>query len=188
MSLEEAVSKRRSRRSFVTRALTLEQVAQVLWCAQGATDGRDARRAVPSAGATYPLEVFIAVGAGGVVGLKEGVYHYLPSEHALVKTGEGDIRDGVAAAALDQDFLAQAPVDVLIAADYQRTARRYGERGIRYQQIEVGHIGQDIYLQAETLGLGTVAVGAFQDQEVARVFKLPSNLAPLYLMPVGYTR
>jgi SagB-type dehydrogenase family enzyme len=128
------------------------------------------------------------VGKGGVAGLKEGVYHYVPSGHALVQTGGVDVRAKVASAALNQGFLAEAPLDVLIAADYKRTTGRYGERGIRYVHIEVGHAGQSIYLQAEALGLGTVAVGAFEDKGVARAFGLPGDLEPLYLMPIGYVR
>ena len=187
MSVEEAIASRRSRRSFSAKALTLEQVAQLVWCAQGTTHPRGFR-AAPSAGGTYPLELFLAVGRGGVDNLQEGIYRYVPSEHILVRTGEGDVRSKVAAAALHQSFLAEAPVDVLIAADYSRTTQRYGERGIRYVHIEVGHVGENIYLQAEALGLGTVAIGAFSDSKVAGVFDLPDNLVPLYLMPIGYVR
>ena len=188
MSLEETIARRRSRRSYSSKELTLEQVAQIVWCAQGTTEVRGAKRASPSAGATYPLEVFLAVGKGGVKGMEEGLYRYVPSEHALEQTGDSDVRGSVAAAALNQRFLAEAPVDVLIAADYKRTTRRYGKRGIRYVHIEVGHVGENIYLQAEALGLGTVAVGAFDDDDVAKAFDLPSNLVPLYLMPIGYAR
>jgi len=188
MSVEEAISRRRSRRDFSDRPLTLEQLGQLLWCAQGITDGRGAKRAAPSAGATYPIEVYVAVGEGCVTGLKQGVYRYVPSGHALVQAGREDIRARVAAAALGQEFLAEAPVDVLIAADYARTTGRYGERGVRYVHMEVGHIGQNIYLQAEALGLGTVAVGAFRDEQVARHFGLPDGQVALYLMPLGYAR
>jgi SagB-type dehydrogenase family enzyme len=134
------------------------------------------------------MEVFLAVGEGGVEQLPAGVYRYLPAEHALERTAAGDVRRRVAAAALGQQFLAEAPVDVLIAAQYARTTRRYGERGIRYVHIEAGHIGQNIYLQAEALGLGTVAVGAFHDDQVASAFGLSGELAPLYLMPIGHRR
>ena len=186
MSLEEAISRRRSRRSFASKPLTLAQVSQLLWCAQGTTGERGLKRAAPSAGATYPLEIFLAVGRDTVTDLQAGVYRYVPSEHALLRTAEQDVRRQVAAAALEQYFLAQAPVDLLIAADCKRTTGRYGQRGVRYVHMEVGHVGQNIYLQAEALGLGTVAVGAFQDDEVARAFGLPEQLEPLYLMPVGY--
>ena len=188
MSVEEAISKRRSRRAFSSKPLTLEQLGQILWCAQGITDSRGVKWAAPSAGATYPLDVYVAVGEGTVAGLKEGVYRYVPSGHALLQTGRRDIRAQVASAALDQEFLAEAPADILIAADYTRTTARYGDRGVRYVHMEVGHVGQDVYLQAEALGLGTVAVGAFRDEQVARHFGLPAGQVALYLMPIGYAR
>ena len=188
VSLEETISRRRSRRSFSAKPLTLTQVGQLLWCAQGITDEHSHKRASPSAGATYPLEVFIAAGEGGVDGLEAGVYRYVPSEHALVLSGAGDIRARVAKAALGQQFLAEAPLDLLVAADYERTTARYGERGIRYVHMEVGHVGQNLYLQAEALGLGTVVVGAFQDELVASAFGLPEELKPLCIMPVGHAR
>lgn len=188
MSVEEAISRRRSRRSFSGRKLSLEQLGQILWSAQGITGSVGRYRAAPSAGATYPMEIFAAVGENAVGNLRAGIYRYLPAEHAVELTRAGDLRAQIAAAALGQGFLADAPVDVLIAADYSRTTRRYGSRGNLYVHIEVGHIGQNIYLQAEALGLGTVAVGAFRDDAVAKVFALPAGLKPLYLMPVGYAR
>jgi SagB-type dehydrogenase family enzyme len=94
----------------------------------------------------------------------------------------------LAGASLNQNFIADAPLVIVIAAEYQRTTKRYGERGIRYVHIEVGHVGQNIYLQAESLGLGTLAVGAFYDEEVARVLNLPEAHEPLYVMPVGYVK
>ena len=187
-SVEEAIGRRRSRRSFAERALTLRQVSQLLWSAQGATGERGRLRAAPSAGATYPLEVLVAVGDGGVERLPAGIYRYVSSDHSLMKMAEGDARARVARAALEQESLAAAPVDILIAADYRRTTRRYGERGVRYVHMEAGHVGQNIYLQAEALGLATVAVGAFEDEKVAAAFGLPDELKPLYLMPVGHAR
>ncbi len=189
MSLEEAIGNRRSRRAFSNRPLSLDQVSQLLWSAQGITGGRGGKRAAPSAGATYPVELFVAVGKGSVAGLETGIYRYVPSRHVLSRTGTEDVRAKVASAALGQQFLAEAPVDLLIAADYKRTTTaRYGERGIRYVHMEIGHVSQNIYLQAEALGLGTVAVGAFRDERVAKTFGLSADLAPLCLMPLGYTR
>lgn len=187
-SVERAISRRRSRRSFAATTLSKAQLAQILWAAQGITGPRGRMRAAPSAGATFPMELLLAVGKGGVDGLPVGVYRYVPSDHALAPLMARDVRREVAAAALGQGFLAEAPVVVLMAADYRRTAVRYGERGARYVHMEVGHIGQNIYLQAEALGLATVAVGAFDDEAIAHVFELPGELAPLYLMPVGYAR
>ncbi len=188
VSVEEAVGRRRSRREFTDRSLTLEQLGQILWAAQGITDETRGFRASPSAGATYPMFLYVAVGEGGVSGLQAGVYRYEPDQHALTAVLEGDVRASAARAALGQTFVAQAPVCFLMAADYERTAGRYGDRAERYVHMEVGHIGQNIYLQAEALELGTVAVGAFRDDALGRVFGLPEDQDALYLMPVGHPR
>jgi|Deesub1362A_J573_1020465.scaffolds.fasta_scaffold00120_85 SagB-type dehydrogenase family enzyme len=188
MSLEAAVAGRRSERSFRAAPLKLEQLAQLLWAAQGITDphpdpAQRFRRAAPSAGAQYPLDLYPVVGE--VTGLEAGIYRYHPQEHALDLLTPGDRRRQLARACLGQMFIAAAPVAVVIAATYDRITDRYGERGIRYAHMEVGHVGQNIHLQAEVLGLGTVVVGAFQDEEVAEVLQLPREQAPLYVMPVG---
>ena len=184
MSVEEAIYKRRSRRSFRDEALTLEQVGQLLWAAQGITDKRSGFRAAPSAGATYPLEVYLV--AGKVKDLKCGVYRYDPHSHSLELHKAGDVRVALSRAALGQAFIRTAPATVVIAAVERRTAARYGARAKRYVLIEVGHAGQNIYLQAEALGLGTVAVGAYHDEQVQRVLNL--DIPVLYLMPVGKVR
>jgi len=184
LSVEDAIAQRRSERNFLDQSLTNEQLFQILWAAQGITG--DGKRSAPSAGATYPLEIYALVGK--VEGLDAGVYRYIPEGHSLTKHVSGDKRKELAAASLNQDFIADAPLVIVIAALYERTTKRYGERGIRYVHIEVGHAGQNIYLQSESLGLGTVAVGAFYDEEVARVLNLPEDHEPLYVMPIGYVR
>jgi len=186
LSVEGAIQRRRSRRDYSEEPLTIGELAQLLWAAQGITSTRERKRAAPSAGATFPMEVFVAVGPKTVGDLAPGVYRYVPAEHSLEKTMDGDIRAQVAAAALGQEFLEVAPVSILMAAQYARTGNRYGERARRYVAMEAGHIGQNIHLQAEALDLGTVAVGAFRDQSVAAAFKLPPQLEPVYLMPVGH--
>lgn len=187
-SVARAIQQRRSRRRFRDDPLNLAQLGQLLWCAQGITGHRGHRKAVPSAGATCPIEVFVAVGEQTVEGLEAGVHKYVPDGHALEMASSGDVRGALGEAALGQDFLVDAPVDILMAADYARTEKRYGSRARRYVDMEAGHISQNIYLQAEALGLGTVAVGAFDDEAVARVFGLPTALVALYIMPVGYVR
>jgi SagB-type dehydrogenase family enzyme len=182
--VEEAIASRRSERDFLDRALTKDQFFQILWAAQGITG--NGKRAVPSAGATYPLEIYSVVGK--VEGLDAGVYRYIPENHSISLHQSGDLRKEVASASLNQNFISDAPLVIVIAGEYQRTTKKYGERGIRYVHIEVGHVGQNIYLQAESLGLGTVAVGAFYDEEVARVLNLPEAHEPLYVMPVGYIK
>jgi len=185
MSLEEAISGRRSRREFRASPLTLEQVSQILWAAQGITNG-EGRRAAPSAGALYALDLYVAVGGQGAGGLAEGVYHYYPQGHALERTFEGDVRQTLARLAKEQMFIAAAPVILVITGEYERTSGKYGDRATRYVHMEAGHAAQNVYLQAEALGLGTVVAGSFQDEAVSQALGLPAGHRPLYIMPVGY--
>lgn len=179
MSVEEAIAKRKSIRTYKNQPLTIKELAQLLWACQGIT--HDNKRAAPSAGATYPFEIFVVV--GNVEGLKPGIYHYDPFEHSLTMIKEGDFRKELQKAALNQNWVGKAAVDIVLVAFYERTTKYYGERGVRYVHIEAGHIGQNIYLQATALNLGTVAVGAFYDEEVAKI--IGTNGAPLYIFPVG---
>ncbi len=142
-------------------------------------------RAAPSAGATYPLEVYAVVKNGGVEGLDAGVYHYQPEDHSLGLLRNGDLSEELASACLGQGWVREAPLNIVITAVYARTTRRYGTRGERYVHMEVGHVGQNIYLQATAMGLGTVAVGAFYDDEVRKVLGVSEEERPLYVMPVG---
>jgi SagB-type dehydrogenase family enzyme len=176
VSVEEVLARRRSERSFARRALDREQISQLLWAAQGATQGR--LRTAPSAGALYPLEIYLVT--------SEGIHHYLPQSHELERISDGDILSQLARAALDQGYVREAPVSVVIAAVYQRTERRYGERAARYVWMEAGHVAQNIHLQAVAMGLGSVPVGAFDDRQVHRVMSLPEDQMPLYIIPVGY--
>ncbi|MBN2186704.1 MAG: SagB/ThcOx family dehydrogenase [Dehalococcoidia bacterium] len=184
MSLEETVASRRSVRRYRSEPLTLPQLSQVLWSAQGIT-GAGRLRAAPSAGATYPLEISVAVGKQTVEGLEAGVYHYEADTHSITLHQPGDLRLGLARAALDEGFIAAAPVDIVICALYARTSYRYGRRGERYVHMEVGHVGQNIHLQAVALDLATVEVGAFDDEEVRKVLGLEEQIKPLYIMPIG---
>lgn len=183
ISVEEALLHRRSHRSFASSPLSLQEVAQLLWAAQGVTDKAFGFRTAPSAGALYPLEVYFV--AGQVEGLPPGVYRYLPEEHVLCEVLQGDRREELFRVALLQRWVKEAPGVLVFTAIYERTTRKYGERGIRYVHMEAGHAAQNVYLQAEALGLGTVVVGAFEDGGVQRVLGLPVNEQPLYLMPVG---
>ena len=185
MSLAEAISRRKSIRYFANQPLSQSQLSQILWATQGTADSPWGRRTVPSAGATYPLEVFIVCGGNGVEEIGDGIYHYNIDNHSLTRHHQGDVRLELARAALDQEFIYQAPLDIVICAEYERTLQRYGARGERYVHIEVGHAGQNIYLQATALGLATVAVGAFHDEEVRQVLRLDKRYKPLYIMPVG---
>jgi SagB-type dehydrogenase family enzyme len=183
LSVEEAIYGRISRRNFQDQGLNLAQAGQLLWSAAGlgATGDAGVSRAAPSAGATYPLELYLA--AGEVDGLDPGLYHYDYRAHALAMLQRGDLRAELARACLGQEMVAQAPLSIVLVAHYERTTRRYGERGYRYVYMEVGHVSQSIYLQAEALQLATVAVGAFDDAAVKEILAVEG--APLLLMPVG---
>ncbi len=185
VSVEEAIHWRRSERRYTSSKLMLEHVSQLVWCAQGITDHRNMLRAAPSAGATYPLEVYVVVRSGGVEGLEAGVYHYQPEDHSLELIRRGDFNEELASACLGQSWVKDAPLNIVITAIYTRTARRYGTRGERYVHIEVGHVSQNIYLQATAMGLGTVAVGAFYDDKVGEVLGVSGEERPMYVMPVG---
>lgn len=183
VSVEEAIGRRCSTRCYRQKPLTLAQLSQLLWVAQGITTGH--RRAAPSAGATYPLEAFAFVASSGVEGLVAGVYHYQPETHSLVVHAPGDLTGRLSHAALDQRAIAEAPVSMLVAAILERTSRRYGRRAERYVAMEAGHVGQNVHLQAAAMGLGTVMIGAFDDAEVGNVLGTGKELEPLYIMPVG---
>lgn len=182
MSLEEALAHRCSVREFASGALTLAEVSRLAWAAQGAT--KPEGRTAPSAGATYPLEVYLAVGE--VEGLAAGVYHYRPGLHRLETVADGDIRRPLAAAALDQQWVRRAAMVVVIAAAFERTTTRYGKRGERYVHMEAGHAAQNLLLEAAAMGLGATPVGAFSDAEVSRLLHLSGGETPLYLIPVGH--
>lgn len=181
-SVEEALSRRRSVRAYGDEPLTLAEVSQLLWAAQGVTSERGLRTA-PSAGALYPLELYLV--AGNVTGLSDGVYRYRPSGHGLARVLEGDRREELYLAARSQASVRAAAAIIVFAAIYERTTGKYGERGIRYVHIEVGHAAQNVFLQAAALDLSAVVVGAFQDDAVKRVVTMSEAEQPLYLMPVG---
>jgi len=190
MSVEEAMLSRKSVRAWRSEPLKLEELSMILWAAQGITEYTGwYRRTAPSAGATYPLEVYVVVGERGVrTGegfLEAGVYKYNPLRHSLILVKQGDFRRELWEASLRQDWVRDAPVSVVICAVFERTTSRYGERGVRYVHMEAGHAGQNIYLMAAALRLGTVAVGAFYDEAVSRVVGAQSGEEPLYVFPVG---
>jgi SagB-type dehydrogenase family enzyme len=187
VSLEEAITKRRSVRKYRPESLVLFQLSQILWSAQGVTGG-GRLRAAPSAGATYPLELFAVIGKQAIEELETGIYHYEVDLHSLSLHKPGDFRIDLARAALDEGFIAVAPVDIVICALHTRTSYRYGRRGERYVHMEVGHVGQNIHLQAVALGLATVEVGAFDDEDVRKVLDVEEQIKPLYIMPIGKPR
>ena len=186
--LEKTIKSRRTIRSFVARGIALKDFSQLLWAAQGIIEQGGFRRSVPSGGALYPIDVYALVGENGVEEIESGVYHFEPRTHEITLVKEGDLRGELAKAALGQMWMAAAPVTLIVTAEYKRSSSKYGERGVRYSMIEAGHVGQNIFLQAEALGLGAGIVGAFNDREVIWVAKLSQDHEPLLIMPVGYKR
>lgn len=183
LSVEEALARRRSVREYADASLSIGQLSQLLWSAQGITEQSHGLRSAPSAGALYPLEVYVA--SAHVGGLRPGVYRYLPGEHGLELVLDGSVRRQLCRNALSQSAVADAPATLAFAAVFARTTRKYGERGRRYVYMEVGHAAQNVYLQAAALGLGTVVIGAFDDAAVKRTLGMRDDEEPLFLMPVG---
>jgi SagB-type dehydrogenase family enzyme len=181
VSVEQALKARRSLRSFAATPLTLAEVSQLLWAAQGVTDERG-RRTAPSAGALYPLELYLV--AGNVTGLLSGVYRYRPAGHELVLVAAGDRRAEVAAACR-QGWVAEAPASVAFTAVNTRTAKKYADRSVRYVPIEVGAAAENLALQAVALGLGTTVVGAYDDAKLAATLGSAADEQPLAVLPVG---
>lgn len=182
LSLEAALLQRRSVRHFGSGGVTLDEVSQLLWSAQGLT-GSQGHRATPSAGALYPLEIFLV--AGNVATLEAGVYKFVPRDHALTKHQDGDRRAALSTAAWDQSWVGDAACILVIVANIDRTTVKYGERAERYVHMEVGHAAENVYLQAAALGLGTTMVGAFRDAEVKRLMEMGAAESPLALLPIG---
>lgn len=178
-SIEDCIEQRRSVRGYKEKELSLQQISNIMWAAQGITEDRYEFRTVPSAGATYPLEIFIAK--------RDGLFRYIPHRHALKQESDKDLRHEIAKAALGQDFIADAGLVVIITAVFERTALRYGVRAARYVHIEAGHCAQNMHLEAVALGLGSVPIGAFRDDELSKLLNLKEE-EPLYIIPVGYPR
>ena len=183
VSLEKALHKRRSIRNYSDNSLSISNVSQILWAAQGITKKRGGLRTAPSAGALYPIELYIAVGK--VKGLSQGLYKYNPQKHTILKVMEGDIREKLSNAALKQSCIRRGAVNIIIAGVYKRTALKYGKRAEQYVLMECGAVSQNIYLQSYALNLGTVLVGAFNDDALKSILKLPEDEYPLGIMPIG---
>lgn len=183
ISVEQTLLNRRSVRSYKNQPLTIAEVGQLLWAAQGITEKSQGYRTAPSAGATFPFEVYLV--AGNVTGLDAGIYKYDYQRHSLIFKQEGDFRADLSESALGQPSITGAAIDLVLAGIYERTTQRYGDRGIRYVHMEAGHIAQNVFLQAVALGLGSVPIGAFSDDNVQKMLNIPKNEIPLYILPVG---
>jgi SagB-type dehydrogenase family enzyme len=181
--IEELIEKRRSVRRYKDKKLSESVISRLLWAAQGISSGGGLRTS-PSAGALYPLEVHVVTGGEGE--LEPGVYRYIPEGHTLLREIAGDVREKLSKAALSQPMIRYAPVSFVISAVYARITGKYGSRGLRYAHMEAGHAAQNVCLLGVELGIGTCTVGAFEDEEVKNVLKLPGNEEPLYILPLGY--
>lgn len=186
MSVEQAIMQRRTVRAFAQKTLDPDHLSQLLWAASGITGKDHFKRAAPSAGALYPMDVYVLTGQESVAGIQAGNHRYQPREHRLSPVAGGDMRQQAARACFSQMWMADAPIILVITAQYSRITVKYGERGIRYAMIEAGHIGQNIFLQAQAIGLDAGIVGAFDDRKLISVLSIPSAHEPLLLMPVGY--
>ena len=192
VSVEKALQSRRSHRNFQDTEISLENLSQVLWAAYGITLPRTDReflrggfRTAPSAGGLYPLDIYVAVGK--VKGLPSGLYKYISKDHKIIRIISDDIRSELCDAALGQKMIRNAPVSLIYTAVFSRTTGKYGQRGKeRYVCMDLGHSAENVYLQVETLGLGTCAIGAFSDEKMSTVLQLSQEEEPLYVMPIGY--
>jgi len=196
-SVEKAISQRRSAREYAEGALSVVEISQILWAAQGFTqekkdpprmwnpkyEWQGGLRAAPSAGALYPMEIYVL--AGNVEGLAKGVYKFIPKNHSLKKIMGGDKRSALSDAALKQAAIERGAAVLVLAGVYERTSYKYGDRAERYVHIEAGSIAENVSLQGVALGLGTVLIGAFKDDEVKNVLQLPDDERPLLIMPLG---
>lgn len=184
------LEKRYSHRNFQNKILKLDEIASLLWatCGRKHDSQAQATRTIPSAGATYPLELYLVVGESCVDKLEAGLYHYLIQDHSLQFITPGDKRKELARACLGQNFIYEAPVSLVITAKFQRTTNHYGLRGERYVLMEAGHASQNTYLAVTNLGLATCAVGAFDDDSIKRILNLDRDCDPLSVMPIGYPK
>ncbi len=180
--LETTLSTRRSLKYYKDEPLSLNTVSQLLWSVQGITNNQGLR-AAPSAGAIYPLDIYLV--AGNITGLNHGVYLYNPNKNELQKTSNKDKRKLLSEAALMQEAIKHAPLSIVITGLFEKTTNRYNRRGIQYVYLEAGHAAQNLNLQAVALDLGSVAIGAFSDEKVIDVLKLKKERVPLYILPVG---
>jgi len=185
IKLEEALLYRRSIRDYLEKPLTMKQLSMILWACQGVNDVRYGFRTAPSAGALYPLEVFVVVGENNVESLKAGIYHYDPFSHSLTLLKKGDFMEDLCEACLGQEWVKKASINLVIGAVFERTTKKYGDRGIRYVYLEAGHAAQNVYLECAALDLGCVVIGAFFDEKVAEISCMPKNCDPIYVIPVG---
>ncbi len=181
LTFEEVSSLRRTRREFGEKAIPLRNLSQLLWAAQGITDPGKVKRTTPSAGATYPFQVFASV--KDCEELSDGFYRYIPQTHHLELLREGNLTERIKEACFNQSFLESVKVNLFLVAEYEKTTDAYGDRGVMYVHIEAGHIAQNVLLQSESLGLGAVPVGAFDNEKIKEFLNLENET--VYILSIG---
>lgn len=177
MSLEQALARRRSVRQFAADPLPLSYIGQLFWSAQGITSP-DGKRAAPSAGGLYPLELYALT--------DEDVLHYLPEGHRAEARPARRWRDALQRAAFGQEVAAGAPAVIIVTADPARTEAKYGPLAADFVQREAGHATENLLLQATALGIAAVPVGGIDAAAVAEILALPPNMIVVYIIPVGH--
>ncbi len=181
-SIEEAICQRRTHRAYKKTPLTIKEISQLLFASQGITNKKEGRT-IPSAGALYPLEVYLTV--GNIKGILPGVYKYEPEAHQLIKILEGDKRKELLKATLFQFWIKEAPAVIILCGVFWRRTMKYRKRGETFVFMEAGHSAQNISLQAVSLGMGLACVGGFDKKRVKKILNLGKNETPLYLLPIG---
>jgi SagB-type dehydrogenase family enzyme len=183
MSLEEALAKRRTMRTYLDSAITKQNLAQLLWAAMGATSPQG-KRTAPSAGATYPLDLYIVV--GNVKDVPQGIYTWSNSSNNLLCQQNGDFRKNIADACHSQEFIIKAPINVIYVANWNRIKPRYEDRSEKYCDQEAGHSAQNLLLEAVTMNCGGCPIGAFDEKSISNILKLDSiNQKPMYIITIG---
>lgn len=176
LSVEKALSERRTVRSYKEDSLTLTEISQLLWAAQGITEPQRGLRTAPSANARYLLETYIV--SGNVAGLSMGLYKYHSKGHELVKVAEGD-KKAELFKAVGQVPIKNAPAVIVFSGMPERSKK------LAFMYLEAGHAAQNVQLQAQSLKLGTVTMGGFTDEDVRKVLGMGQGELPIYLIPVG---
>lgn len=176
MTLEKALSDRRSTRTFSSEELGVETIGQLFWAGQGVTH-EGGYRTAPSAGALYPLQLYAVT--------QDRVIRYRPETHDAASRADSSTLQELPALAFDQEFIAAAPLVVLVTGTATRTETKYGAKAEAFVDREAGHAAQNIILQATALGLNSVAVGGFEEGTIEPLLLLPPGERVLYLIPIG---
>ena len=179
MSLTEALATRRSVRAFTDKAVTMEQISQLCWAAQGITDQPSGGRTAPSAKALYAATIYVVK--------KDGSFEYLPGPHVLRPLGGAEAIGNLRGACW-QPSVGSAPMTLVLAINVERLKGRCGKDAEKYSLMEAGHVAQNVLLQATALGLASVPVGGADEAAIARALAIPAPQRPVYLLPIGYKK